>query len=146
VRLLQRSAIVAPLTVGALVFAINPAFAQASGTGEVTFPGLPPCALTFDYTGGPPPNTVEVQSVTIDPSCASNGQASGTLTFDGTAASFSGTLSTDIPLGTCVYQGSFQGTYADPVVTFSNVEIPLMSGPVGCPDPANFDLTLDFGS
>ncbi|MGZ0153533.1 hypothetical protein ACXJJ3_41150 [Kribbella sp. WER1] len=136
---LRRSVLSALVVASTLGLGIAPAYADASGSGTITFQGTS-CDFTFTYAGGPPPASVEIQSITIADGCAADGTASGTLAFgaDG-AATLTLKVAVSKPLS-CGYSGSLTGTYSGTAATFPEQSVPKESGSILCPNPASIAI------
>ena len=136
---LRRSAL-STLVVASLVgLGVAPAYADATGSGTITFEGTS-CDFTFTYAGGAPPAAVEIQSIDIADGCAADGTASGSLTFGpDNAATLSLTVAVSKPIS-CGYAGSLTGTYAGSAATFPEQDVPKSSGSFLCPNPASIAI------
>lgn len=136
---LRRSALSALIVTSILGFGVAPAYADAAGSGTITFEGQS-CAFTFTYAGGPPPAAVQIQSIDIADGCAADGTATGSLSFGpGDAATLSLTVAVSKPIS-CGYSGSLTGTYAGSDATFPEQDVPKSSGSFLCPNPASIAI------
>lgn len=137
---LRRSLLSALVVASTLGLGIAPAYADASGSGTITFQGTS-CDFTFTYAGGPPPASVQIESIDIAAGCAANGTASGSLTFDpDDAATLTLNVAVSSPI-TCGYSGSLTGTYSGTAATFAEQSVPKSSGSFLCPDPASIAIS-----
>jgi hypothetical protein len=136
---LPRSALSALILTSLLGLGAAPAYADAAGSGTITFEGQS-CAFTFTDAGGPPPASVQIQSIDIADGCAADGTATGSLTFGpGDAAILSLKVAVSKPIS-CGYTGSLTGTYAGSSATFPEQDVPKSSGGFLCPNPASIAI------
>ena len=136
---LRRSALSTLIIASTLGLGVAPAYADATGSGTITFEGQS-CGFTFTYAGGPPPASVQIQSIDIADGCAADGTATGSLTFGpGDAAQLSLEVAVSKPIS-CGYSGSLTGTYAGSAATLPEQDVPKSSGSFLCPNPASIAI------
>jgi hypothetical protein len=136
---LRRSVLSALVVASTIGLGIAPAYADATGSGTLTFEGQS-CDFTFTYAGGPPPASVQIQSIDIADGCAADGTATGSLTFGpDDAATLSLKVAVSKPIS-CGYSGSLTGTYAGSAAAFPEQDVPKESGSFLCPNPASIAI------